>query len=463
MRHSYLLAALPLALGLVPLLAHGCAEETAFESLCDWVANPDNCYREFRAGMLEGDGGPSALAPGCTFPGTQPTLVADRAHAPTGVSNGTFQTRPMLGTCIIDSGGSVTFSPPINLAAYPPSLLSTPITYTMTLADAFGVTCGTATYTSPHGFSISIVAPTGAGGGGASGGGGGLVLAGAGHGGSDGGFQATPAYGTYAQTIAPGRDAFDVTCPSGETHYFNLDESGDSVELAAAETSSCPGYEDLVPSASLQIDPGGVDRPGAVSFAIVYPDVGPGAVYPPFQASAEADASFNPDANHVPPPQTVVYFNCAIPAASPQCMDGTKDGAETDVDCGGPSVNGCPARCEGGQACDCNGDCASSLCFVDPTSGTRRCYDPMSPPTSSDGALLNVGHGVGLCGYTSICGANRCSGATPTCCSGSCVDTGSDPKNCGGCGQACCMAAPACQTGACSWPSDAGASCSDAG
>jgi hypothetical protein len=461
MRYGCLFAALPLALVLVPLVAHGCSDEAAFESVCDWVADPDNCYREFRAGMLADAAGPSALVPGCTFSGTQPTPVDDRVHPPAGVSNGTFQARPMLATCVIDSGGSVTFDPPINLAAYPPSVLSTPITYTMTLADAFGVTCGAATYTSPHGFSISIAAPTGAGGG--SGGGGSLMPADAGSGGSDGGFLATPTFGTYTQTIASGRDAFDVTCPSGETHHFNLNESGDSVQLAAAETSACPGYEDLIPSASLEIDPGGVGRPGAVSFAIVYPDVAASAVYPPFQASAEADASFNPDAKSVPPPETVVYFNCAIPAAAPQCTDGMKDGAETDVDCGGPSVNGCPARCVGGQACNCNDDCAADLCFVDPMNGMRRCYEPTDPPTSSDGSLLDVGNGVGACTYSSICGTNVCSGEAGICCGGSCVDTSSDANNCGGCGQACCKDAPDCHRGACTSPSDAGASCADAG
>jgi hypothetical protein len=427
------------------------------------VADPDNCYREFRAGMLADDAGPSELAPGCTFRGTQPTPVDDRAHPPAGVSNGTFQTRPMLATCVIDSGGSVTFDPPINLAGYPPSLQSTPVTYTMTLADAFGVPCGTAAYTSPHGFSISIAAPAGAGGGGGAGGASGLVLPDAGHGGSDGGFHATPTFGTYTQTIAPGRDAFDVTCPSGENHHFNLDEA-EGVTVAAGKTASaCPSYESLVPSASLQIDPGGVGRPGAVSFAIVYPDVAASAVYPPFQASAEADASFDPNAKDVPPPETVVYFNCTIPAASPLCMDGMKDGPETDIDCGGPSVNGCPARCEGGEACNCNGDCASNLCFVDPMNGMRRCYDPTDPPTNSDGSLLDVGNGVGACTYASICGTNVCSGAAGTCCGGSCVDTGSDANNCGGCGLSCCKDAPVCRRALCVSPSDAGASCADAG
>ena len=245
-----------------------------------------------------------------------------------------------------------------------------------------------------------------------------------------------------------------MSCPSGETHHFNLDESGDAVQTAAAETSSCPGYATLVPSASLQIDPGGVNRAGAVSFAIVYPNTT--ATYPPFQSAGNADA-FNPDATNVPEPVEVVYFNCTVPAAPPQCMDGMKDGTETDVDCGGPAVNGCPLRCGGGLACTCNGDCASDLCFVDPMSGVRTCYDPLNPPTSS------VGQGVGQCSYLFICNGSTCSGETSACCGGSCVDTATDAKNCGGCGQACCAAAPACHSGVCTSPLDAGASCADAG
>ena len=381
MNRRYLLVLLALTFGMVPSLVHGCSTETAFESVCDWVADPDNCYREFRAGMLDDDAGPSTLEPGCTFPGTQPTQV-DAAKGDVGTPNGAFQTTGMLATCIMDSGGSVTIDPPINLAAYPPSLDSTPVTYTFTFLDPSGVTCGAATYTSPHGFSITIAAPppSGGGGGGAAGTGGAAGGFALGTGGaSDGGFQATPESGTYTQTIAPGSDAFDVTCPSGETHVFNLDESGDAVQPAAAETSSCPGYASLVPSASLQIDPGGVNKAGAVSFAIVYPNTT--ATYPPFESVGNADG-FNPDATNVPKPVTVVYFNCTVPAAPPLCMDGMKDGTETDVDCGGPAVNGCPARCTGGLACNCNGDCASNLCFVDPMSGMRTCYDPMNPPTS---------------------------------------------------------------------------------
>ena len=119
-----------------------------------------------------------------------------------------------------------------------------------------------------------------------------------------------------------------------------------------------------------------------------------------------------------------------------------KDGAETDVDCGGPSVNGCPTRCVGGQGCLCNDDCASDVCFVDPTSGMRKCYDPSSPPMSSDGGVFNVGNGVGKCSYVAVC-----NGANDKLCPTGCTDTMTDPNNCGGCGNVC--AAMPCCNGKC--------------
>ena len=155
MRRSYLLLLAAVSPMAALALSHGCSGETAFESVCDWVADPDNCLREFRAGMLAETGGPSALSPGCTFPGGQPTQV-DLSKGTDGTANGVFLTTGMLDTCFIDSGGQVTIDPPIDLAAYPPALDSTPITYTFTFLDEFGITCGTATYTSPHGFCVTI-------------------------------------------------------------------------------------------------------------------------------------------------------------------------------------------------------------------------------------------------------------------------------------------------------------------
>src|SRR5579863_10479426 len=102
MRRSYLLVFAAFSPIAALALAHGCSGETAFESVCDWVADPDNCLREFRAGMLAATGGPSNLNGDCTFPGITPTQV-DLAKHTDGVANGSFQTTGMLATCIIDS------------------------------------------------------------------------------------------------------------------------------------------------------------------------------------------------------------------------------------------------------------------------------------------------------------------------------------------------------------------------
>ena len=54
--------------------------------------------------------------------------------------------------------------------------------------------------------------------------------------------------------------------------------------------------------------------------------------------------------HHGKPPDT--------PPTPKQCTDGIRNGAETDVDCGGGS---CP-RCQGGQTCTSRDDCHTALC-----------------------------------------------------------------------------------------------------
>jgi hypothetical protein len=52
------------------------------------------------------------------------------------------------------------------------------------------------------------------------------------------------------------------------------------------------------------------------------------------------------------------YFNKCT-QVSPTCMNGAKDFAESDVDCGGPVCPGCAAN----KICKGNEDCASNLCI----------------------------------------------------------------------------------------------------
>jgi hypothetical protein len=46
------------------------------------------------------------------------------------------------------------------------------------------------------------------------------------------------------------------------------------------------------------------------------------------------------------------------------CDDMSKGGDETDVDCGGGAISGCPV-CADGKVCKVNADCASGVCNVD--------------------------------------------------------------------------------------------------
>lgn len=46
------------------------------------------------------------------------------------------------------------------------------------------------------------------------------------------------------------------------------------------------------------------------------------------------------------------------PPAGPTCNDGVRNGSETDIDCGGPTCQGCG----NGRACSQNTDCSTSRC-----------------------------------------------------------------------------------------------------
>jgi uncharacterized membrane protein YgcG len=106
---------------------------------------------------------------------------------------------------------------------------------------------------------------------------------------------------------------------------------------------------------------------GAVSLAITYPPTAP-----TLASSLQYPAGSQPE--------TVVYFNCAIPGQMETCADGVKDGLETDIDCGGPQQSSklycgmCPARCGVGQNCLCDDDCSPpTQCVINPMSGMRQC------------------------------------------------------------------------------------------
>jgi hypothetical protein len=343
MRRSFLLAAVAVAAPVAALLAaHGCSSEQPFESVCLWVADPNNCYRKFHEDAV-------ANGKDCKPFGDPSPAVFGGA---TGSPNGSFAARDKLDICLIGGGGSIVIDPPIDLTMFPPSLTSDPVTRKFTFMLPDGTECGYATYTSPHGFSFTIDAPPDAGASASS-------SSSSSTGGVDAGDAGTPEpYGTYTSFISPGRDAFDVTCPSGESHHFDLVEVAsptDAVDGGGA-VSSCPLFADVVPRASLVINPGGINIAGAVSFTIVWPP--DTAVYPPTATQQDGGVPVVP--------QFVTYFNCSIPGALPHCTDGQKDDSETDVDCGGNEISpGCPARCGDGQGCITDCDCGGGeVCTV---------------------------------------------------------------------------------------------------
>ena len=65
--------------------------------------------------------------------------------------------------------------------------------------------------------------------------------------------------------------------------------------------------------------------------------------------------------------KTIIYYGQLGKCQSATCTDGIKNGAETDVDCGGP----CPSTCANGKVCSVNGDCASGICTSNICTATK--------------------------------------------------------------------------------------------
>jgi hypothetical protein len=93
-------------------------------------------------------------------------------------------------------------------------------------------------------------------------------------------------------------------------------------------------------------------------------------------------------------------------APSPTCTDGSMNGSETDVDCGGS----CP-RCANGRRCGSRNDCASGRCGTDGTclactasgdcgidgNGACNCLQPMTGGPKSCFQRLLTGASVTTC------------------------------------------------------------------
>jgi hypothetical protein len=119
--------------------------------------------------------------------------------------------------------------------------------------------------------------------------------------------------------------------------------------------------------------------------------------------------------------------------AADTCADGTKDGDETDLDCGGPTC----ASCINGRACVANRDCASLLCAGSKCSGDIGCSDGTREGFTPVATYLNI---AACAGAWSVAGLLAPNTATPACMRSS----GNSGPNASGAG---CTVADLCQLG----------------
>jgi hypothetical protein len=141
------------------------------------------------------------------------------------------------------------------------------------------------------------------------------------------------------------------------------------------------------------------------------------------------------------------------------CLDQIKDGTETDVDCGGGT---CPA-CPNGLGCQLDSDCTSNACDA----STLKCVANQCFDNRKDGAETDIDCGGGVCSACGLgkscqvdtdCTSNACDASTLKCVSNQCADnrkdgteTGVDcggPNSCARCGVGQgCLANSDCQPG----------------
>ncbi len=126
------------------------------------------------------------------------------------------------------------------------------------------------------------------------------------------------------------------------------------------------------------------------------------------------------------------------------CQDGVKNGSETDVDCGGAA---CP-DCDPGEVCGNPADCTSGVCSGNPLS----CQAPTCMDAVKNGGETDVDCGgptCADCGDGKVCTADDdctsdvCSGNPPVCQVPSCMDSTQNGAETGlDCGGATCPDCP---------------------
>jgi hypothetical protein len=124
-----------------------------------------------------------------------------------------------------------------------------------------------------------------------------------------------------------------------------------------------------------------------------------------------------------------------------QCDDHRLDGAETDVDCGGPA---CPV-CASGQLCDVDDDCATFACDA----LMHVCITDACQDHRTDYAETDVDCGGGTCPACALgegcfapsdCGSDICDALMHVCISNQCEDHVQDGSETDvDCGGSCCI------------------------
>ncbi len=128
----------------------------------------------------------------------------------------------------------------------------------------------------------------------------------------------------------------------------------------------------------------------------------------------------------------------ALTCDANQCADNRKDGNETDIDCGG--ADSC-ARCSLNQACMADTDCASNACDAN----SHTCVASQCIDHQQDGAETDVDCGGGACSPCAVgkkcagdtdCTTNACDGQAFICVANQCADRRKDGAetdvDCGG-------------------------------
>src|SRR5690606_15365505 len=141
------------------------------------------------------------------------------------------------------------------------------------------------------------------------------------------------------------------------------------------------------------------------------------------------------------------------------CEDDVRNAAETDVDCGGDDCE----TCEDGDSCDTDGDCKSGFC------GDGTCADPACGDGSKNGDESDTDCGGScppcaadrVCRANSDCASNNCNEETRLCIAATCDDEiangDESDEDCGGPCQPCpdgstCNAAADCVSSVCQPP-----------